>query len=153
MPNLDRQFTWMDPEKIWRYTQKFPFSAGIPNNDKAMKNMPSESEHMKMLVDFTISWNLFEEYCKTIGTKLLWTSWDFEENPNLTFFNQHSSFFSLNMGNFEACVKSHRPDGKLEHDDMNRRDGHSGKLFHMFWKESFEKEISNRGLFDDWKAF
>jgi hypothetical protein len=150
MPNIDRMFAWMDSESLWRYIQKFPFDAGMPAENAEINNFPTENEHMKMLIDFTISWKLFEKYCQSIGTKILWSTWDFMENPNLMFFNQHESFFKIDVtGKFNDYIKLKRPDGKLESDDMDRRDGHSGKLFHMFWKESFMDEIEKRGMFND----
>lgn len=150
MPNIDRMFAWMDSEGLWRYIQKFPFATGMPIENAEIGNLPTENEHMKMLIDFTISWELFEKYCESIGTKVLWSTWDFEENPNLSFFNQHKNFFKINpSADFDNHIKANRPDGKLEKDDLDRRDGHSGKLFHMFWKESFMNEIEKRGMFND----
>jgi hypothetical protein len=150
MPNIDRMFDWVDSYKVWRYTQKFPFSFIESSENKDENNLPTENEHMKTLIDFTISWKLFEKYCESVGVKMLWSTWDHEENPNLVFFNQHSSFFKIETKyNFQEFIKKVRPGGKLEADDLDRRDGHSGKLFHMFWKENFMNEIEKRGMFND----
>jgi hypothetical protein len=153
MPNIDRMFEWIEGKSTWIYSQKLPFSFGKSENKNDNDRIPSEAEHMKMFVDFTVSWKLFEEYCKGLGTRLLWTTWDSEEDPNFLFFKQHESFFEISeirgKVSFENFLKTKKPDGKIKKDDLVRRDGHSGNLFHMFWKESFEKEIEARGLFDD----
>lgn len=150
MSNIDRMFAWHKEDRCWRYHQKFPVFAGIPDEPGMEHMIATEEEHMKMLVDFTLGWNLFEEYCKAIGTKLLWSSWDAPENINLTAFNQHNNFFEIKFEQeFYDYIMKKRPDGKLESDDIDRRDGHSGKLQHMYWRDKFMDEIEKRGLFDD----
>ena len=150
MPNIDRQFLWLKEKAAWIYIQKFPFSVGEPETSENINGRATEEDHMKMLIDFTISWKMFEKYCKSIGTRLLWSTWDRGESPNLLFSKQHENFFEIDsdkeFGNF---IGDNRPDGKLEVDDLNRRDGHSGKLFHMFWKEKFEEQIKSKGFFSD----
>lgn len=149
LPNIDRMFKWFDSERIWRYIQRFPIGVGDPKEHDGMRSA-TEEEHMEMLINFIISWKLFEQYCKLLNIKVLWTTWDSEENENHRIFNQSENFFightDTELANF---IKAHRPDGKLEEDDLNRRDGHSGKLYHMFWKENFYNEINKRGLFND----
>lgn len=150
MPNIDRQFAWYSSEKKWRYIQKFPFSAGSPSNADDFQNIATEEEHMKMLADFTVGWKLFIEYCNSIGTKILWSTWDFEESPNFLLFDQPGNFFVIKMKEaFGDFIRKNRPDGKLNSDDLDRRDGHSGVLFHMYWKEKFMEEIEKRGMFSD----
>jgi hypothetical protein len=154
-PNLDRMFKWISDKEFWRYVQMMPFSvvpSEVSEEDRnfVLTNIPTPETHMKSLIDFTVSWKLFEAYCNSIGTKLLWSTWDGEENPNLSMFDQHNNFFEIDRDHsFEKFIKKNRPDGKVEKDDFSRRDGHSGKLFHMFWKESFENEIERLGLFND----
>lgn len=149
MPNLDRQFDWDLDKKTWIYTQKFPVFAGQPVEEKYKDRVATPKEHMKMLIDFTISWNLFEQYCKSIGTELVWSTWDFVEANNLSMFDQHESFMGVDGKDLHEYVLEKRPDGKINKDDLHRRDGHSGVLFHMFWKEKFEEEIERRGLLND----
>jgi hypothetical protein len=149
MPNIDRMFEWNTEKKSWFYTQKFPVFAGKPIEEEHKDRVATAKEHMKMLIDFTVSWNLFEQYCKSIGTKLLWSSWDFVETYNLSMFDQHENFFVVEGKEFYDYILEKRPDGKTYKDDLERRDGHSGVLFHMFWKEKFEEEIERRGLLND----
>lgn len=150
MPNIDRMFDWIEESLTWRYSQKVSAFIDLPTSGVHAKDIPSGPEHMKMLIDFTVSWKLFEEYCESIGTNLLWSTWDTPESSNFLFFKQHKFFFKIDKeAYFENFIKAKRPNGKIEKDDINRRDGHSGKLFHMFWKEEFEKQIDVRGLFDD----
>lgn len=149
MPNIDRMFEWDAEKKAWIYKQKFPVFAGVPIDEMYRDNLATDKEHMKMLIDFTVSWNLFEQYCKSIGTKLMWSTWDFVEAHNLSKFDQHENFFAVDGRDYHEYILEKRPDGKIAKDDLERRDGHSGVLFHMFWKEKFEQEIERLGLLND----
>lgn len=149
MSNLDRMFEWDLEKKTWIYRQKFPVFAGIPVEEQYLDMVATPKEHMKSLIDFTVSWKLFEQYCKSIGTKLLWSTWDFVEANNLSIFDQHENFFGVDGNEFYEYVLEVTSSGKLAKDDIERRDGHSGVLFHKFWKRKFEEEIERRGLLND----
>jgi hypothetical protein len=65
-------------------------------------------------------------------------------------YNQPSNYFEINDVEYaNSFISQSRPNGKLLDGDLFRRDGHSGRLRHLFWKQEFQKEIDRLGLFND----
>jgi hypothetical protein len=151
LPNLSRGYRWKDEDSAWFYIQKFPLRAQVPKEEENFfQNNTSYEDHKQFFIDFSVSWQLFENYCESNGVKLLCSSWDYSEGPNIERFGHLKSFFPIHEEQeIQAFIRSKRPDGKLLDGDLRRRDGHSGKLYHQYWLEKFDNEISRRELFND----
>jgi len=147
LPNVSRIFEWDLERKTWWYVQKFPiWYDGEETAHREFAEMHTTlKEHQEHLINFIVSWKLFEHYCETNGVKLLWSSWDHEEGPNLTKFEQFNNYFDINNKDWTTFIEQSRPDGKLLTGDLDRRDGHSGRLKHLFWLREFSNEIKKRG--------
>lgn len=151
LPNIGRFFEWKDDQDAWFYMQRFPLSAsGESRNDEFSERSSNRIEHKRFLIDFIAGWKLFVEYCKSNNVKLIWSTWDYGDSHNFQLFNEPGQFFCINDNHYdEDFILSKRPDGKLLDGDLFRRDGHSGRLKHLFWKEHFKNEIERLELFHD----
>lgn len=134
-PNLLRYYVWQEETYRWKYVQR-----NGEEKDKAL-----DLEYRNKFPDFAVAMTLFVEYCESVGTKLLWTTWATEQNENLT--NSHffeSTFFETKKVD-KLWMQNARPDGNIAKDDINFRDNHPGKLAHELWYKTFKDEIVKRG--------
>jgi hypothetical protein len=154
LPNLGRVFQWNEDIESWQYVQRIPFRGLIPKEEETlfMKNTSPE-EHKQFFIDFSVSWKLFEKFCKANGVKLLTSTWDEPEGINILQMNSNNyleSFFHIpEAKDLENFIIKERPNGKMLPGDLTRRDGHSGRLKHLWWLSKFKEEIKRRNLFND----
>lgn len=135
-PNLLRYYVWEEENSKWKYVQR------SSDTDNASFLDP---EYRNKFPDWATTMSLFIDYCESVGTKLLWTTWATEQNQTLKnskFFE--STFFPIEKVN-KNWIETVRPDGKIEKDDINFRDGHPGIIAQEFWQQSFKEELINRG--------
>jgi hypothetical protein len=154
LPNLGRFFQWDHVNKRYIYVQRYPNGGVVSKEQEDEDKVPNFlfiekpltlDEHRKSFVDFAIGWRLFEKYCASIGTKMLWASWDYTENENYRLANISKNYIDLSAENLMSFIREKRPDGKMGKFDLNRRDGHSGILINEYWADAFNKEIKDRG--------
>jgi hypothetical protein len=154
LPNLGRFFEWEDSTSSFRYVQRYPNGGSVISKQDSDDNTPvgvfvekpfSKEEHKRSFIDFSISWKLFERYCESVGTKMLWSSWDYNENNNYELANISNNYISLNEDGLMSYIASNRPDGKMKQFDISRRDGHAGVIINEYWADEFRKEIGKRG--------
>lgn len=161
MPNIGRMYQWLEDKTHFRYFQAYPGAYEIDeitgdlsiNNNKLKKdesivksNALTVEQYMKALIDFIISWKLFEEYCERNGTKILWTTWNGHDAINFINTNFSNNFFNIrNDEKLQEYIKKLRPDGKLIKNDLRLRDGHSGHLITSYWAKEFLSEIYKLG--------
>ena len=138
-PNILRNFIWNDEGTGWRYTQLNPW--GETNN--LDENI---SIHREQFPVWAISWKLFIEYCKSIGTQILWSTWDTWETENILntpFFD--NTFFPINTINNEIVKKNYME--FVDRDDaIWARDGHDGYVQQYHWFKMFLNEINKRNI-------
>lgn len=135
-PDIMRFYEWDNNKNSWGYRQKHM-------GDELTKK-EFDSKHLDILPHWVSAMSIFIAYCESVGTKLIWTTWDNRENENIK--NSHyfdSTYFETYFGTFEN-VQSVRPDGKFEKDDLNFRDGHPGKVQQILWFKSFKDELIKR---------
>lgn len=156
LPNLGRFFEWDDQSESFVYVQRYPNGGDVSTEQEDESKIPSgvfiekpfsKEEHKRSFVDFSISWKLFEKYCESVGTKLLWGSWDYNENDNYELAAISKNYVKLSEDGLMEYIMKQRPDGKMQEFDLSRRDGHAGILVNEYWADSFNKEISSRGWF------
>jgi hypothetical protein len=144
-PNILRGYDWDNNfNDRWSYSQTDPVSKETINNQKLIEL------HKKNFLNWVVAWNLFIRYCESLGTKVLWSTWDFWENQNiidLGFFND--TYISIPPEPSYDLIMSHCPDGKCKDNDIHARDGHPGFLTHKTWYNGFWKELLDRGWIDD----
>lgn len=154
LPNLGRFFEWDDENQRYVYVQRYPNGGGVSTDQLDEDKVPeflliekpfSLKEHRKSFIDFSISWKLFEKYCESIGTKMLWGSWDYQENKNYLFANISSNYIHLTSEELLEFIKNKRPDGVMKKFDLSRRDGHAGTLVNEYWSSKFYDEVKSRG--------
>lgn len=154
LPNIGRFFEWDSGSETFFYVQRYPNGGTVSTEQKDESKIPknifiekplSVEEHRRSFIDFSIGWKLFERYCESIGTKIIWASWDYNENKNYLLGNISKNYIDLNQEGLMNFIKQKRPNGKLEKFDLHRRDGHSGILINEYWASEFKKEIDKRG--------
>lgn len=156
LPQIGRFWDWNTLEQRWYYVQRYPTSdAKSFNNwwnsqdeqDKDFfRDVPlTLKEHRKMFIDFTVGWKLFEEFCNSNNTKLLWASCDYLENLNYHRLPFSTSYVNLPFDELVEFIEKNTIDGKTGKYDIYRRDGHMGILHHKYWYEKFLLEINKRG--------
>lgn len=159
IPNLVRKFSWKEDIGIWYYDQKWPEiypkhklseRSTMLNNESINKEERyiTIEEHRESLIDFVAGWKLFEAYCESKNVKLVWSTWNYSENPNLIKMG-FNNFVEIDPKDFHIFLEYKYGHLRIERHDLEKRDGHSGRKVNMFWAEVFLREISRRGLFDD----
>jgi hypothetical protein len=134
-PNIVRFYKWNEELGDWRYIQR--------NSGETYKQEEYD-EHRLVFPNWVSAMSLFIAYCESVGTKLIWTTWDNRETNNIKnsgYFD--STYFETYFGT-PANVQSIRPDGNFEKDDINFRDGHPGKVQQILWFQSFKDELIKR---------
>jgi len=150
LPNIGRNFYWNKDNKRWKYDQKYVY-AGTGDSPYGKENIIDEDEHKRQFIEFAVGWKIFYNYCKSNNIKLLYSTWDLEENSNLLMYdNQHQCFHQLGTDkDLQGFIESKYPDLKLPQRALKKRDGHKGDIIHEYWKDCFLKAIKTRGLFND----
>ena len=152
LPNVGRLWQWDSKNSRWWYVQRYPNGQGLQDLlDK--KNYFSEKplgveEHRKLFIDFVAGWKVFEKLCQDNNVKLLWASWDYQENKNYLNANFSKTYIHLSEEELLKFIKKERPDGKMQKHDLERRDGHDGILFHNYWLSKFIERIKIENLFE-----
>ena len=134
-PNILRYFIWEKETKGWRYSSNGP------------ETSIWWEEHKKHFPTWSISFKLFLKYCESIGTKVLWSTWDDHETDNIInidIFN--NTFFPISMLSNEI-IKDYDYYPLMERDDAgNARDGHDGYIQQYHWFNMFKEEIEKRKM-------
>lgn len=136
-PNILRNFIWNNVG--WRYEQINPWGE-LHNVEENI------AEHRKQFPAWAISWKLFIEYCESIGTQIIWSTWDTWEIDNILdspFFN--NTFFPIDTINNDV-VKKEYMDFVDRDDAVWARDGHDGYVQQYHWFKKFKEEIEKRNL-------
>ena len=131
-PNILRYYQWRTEEKRWRYIQR---------NREDMSAKEWLEDHHSVFPDWVAAMSMFTAYCDSVGTKLLWTTWDEIENKNI----ENSKFFENNFfKNYvlnQENIKLMRPNGKTSQEDSSFRDGHPGRIAQELWAKAFKDEL------------
>lgn len=137
MPNILRDWVWYEDKRGWVYTQTNPWSG---SNEEVAKN---RKEHRTAFPTWLISWKLFMKYCESVGTKVLWSTWDYWETDNIINTKQ-KEYFPINVIQSDI-IKTDEYMKLLERDDaVWARDGHDGYIQQHFWFKAFLNAINER---------
>jgi len=134
-PNLLRYYTWDHETNKWMYVQR---------NIGDMSNKELYEEHRLRFPDWATAMSLFIAYCESVGTKIIWTTWDKTESINIKKSGYFDSTFFETYSATAESIKSVRPNSELERDDINFRDGHPGKIQQILWFRSFKDQLIKR---------
>lgn len=139
LPNIGRNFLWSENNLGgWDYYQKYVDREKISVffNKKSLISIEDQKND---LMDFMISWKVFEKYCDSKNINLLVSSWDLAELENICFMRQNKSVFKMNEEDANNFLIKNKKTLSLE-----KRDGHKGRSFHEWWAYEFEKESEKR---------
>jgi hypothetical protein len=139
LPNIGRNFFWSENNLGgWYYHQKYVDreKVSVFSNQKSLISIEDQKND---LMDFMISWKIFEKYCDSKNIKLLASSWDLAELENICFMGQNKSVFKMNEEDAENFFIKNKETLSLE-----KRDKHKGRSFHEWWALEFEKEAEKR---------
>lgn len=156
LPNIGRFVKWSDQRKDWIYKQTYPnFELSNMSNrvkdskDEFAPESMSSAEYKAMFIDFVISWRLFEDFCEEAGIDLIWATWDAIDNSNISNLSNHNifkNFIPLKKDELQTRLFDMDMSIKISDRDLEKRDGHHGRLFHQFWADEFIKESRTRGI-------
>lgn len=149
LPNASRFWDWSNDDSRWFYVQRYPSGQNkdsFHSHEKDIFSRPlTVSEHRRSMIEFAFGWKMFEQYCAEHGVKILWSSWDPIDSKNFGMLNISNNYIELTEEEFDSFVEAARPDGKIQKHDIDRRDGHSGILFHEYWHHKFVSKIGELG--------
>lgn len=159
LPNVGREYRYYTDTQVYRYYQLYPENHEIDDNGictfdnnykiPAVKAYENNTillqEYYKTLIDFKISWELFEKFCETNGTKMLWSTYDLIDMHNINFLNIGKNFFSIDTEGVDNYIKNQN-NFIITKNSFKLRDGHSGSAIKEYWAKMFENEITNRGI-------
>jgi len=153
-PNLGRLVEWDEDLKIYVQNQYFTHSHAVDerknkNNKSHELHLLSEKKEKDIFISFVYQMNLFEAYCKSNNIKLIWTTWEIDDDMENIGKMKHlfPSFFELpDERGLTEFIQRDRPNGKFRVDDLKRRDGHSGILKCKWWGNAFANEAIRKGL-------
>lgn len=139
MPNILR--FW---ESDWIYHQKVPYGDNVIKTNYEESDLQMHRVHFPV---FLTAMMLFQEYCNSIGTKLLWTTWHYIESINIhcsSLFTE--TFFYLKPVSATDLAQNVIKNGlTLKHDDISFRDRHPGRLLQNDWAEQYYDQLAKRG--------
>jgi len=142
-PNILRNYFWNSERKFWTFEQKSPAFPG----DKEYLNY--KELYMDKFLNWVVEWNLFLNYCKLIGTKVIWSTWAHDETQNILNTDIFSdSFLALNEIS-KDLIDEYCPQGICPKGMINARDVHPGKIFHKNVYNLFYNELKKRGIAND----
>lgn len=159
LPNLGREYRYDANRESYRYYQLYPETYTIDQNgicttednrEIASINMHENAsilleQYYKSLIDFKISWELFEQFCKLNGTTILWSTYDPVDSKNFDMLNVGKNFFNMNIDNVDVYI-SKKENFKITKHSFKYRDGHFGSIIKEYWSQMFLNEIKNRGM-------
>jgi hypothetical protein len=151
VPDLCRFFEWHEERSAWVYLQRITGDdawAKDKAGDPIFYQQATEKEYRKAIIDFKISWDLFEKYCESIGTNILWGTWEYEDSVVYKDLVKSPNYIDFSYDGFLSYASSNRQNAKMLPNDLFRRDGHSGVLHHEYWLDGFKKEIAKREWFN-----
>lgn len=153
LPNIGRSIEWSDEYNSWYVKQAYPRfeSNKILNSKKNLLAEMSEQEYKKVFIDFVISWRLFEDFCNAANIKLIWGTWEPVDDYNFTKLNLFNNFVPLPKSDLAMIIEKYRKDAKTSPGDLEKRDGHHGRLFHEYWADTMLEESKRRNFINDKK--
>jgi len=158
LPNIGRLIRWSNAKNDWMYEQSYPnfelsnMNTLIDNLGEGKDSAPnsmSPEQYRTTFIDFVISWRLFEDFCKASGIDLVWGTWEQIDNYNINNLKDHDLFkyfIPISIDKFEQQLRTRDLNDKLKEFDLEKRDGHHGRLFHEFWADEFINESINRKI-------
>lgn len=149
LPQVGRLYEWNNNNKTYMYVQKYT-EAHLGRE----KNLPDElplDNYFVELINFTISWQLFEKFCKSNNIKLLWTTWEHVDSVNIKTYNTFENFFNLDPDECMDYIKKQYTQNNrtIDKNDVSKRDGHSGTFINEYWSGKFENRIKELGWIND----
>jgi hypothetical protein len=80
---------------------------------------------------------------------LVWGTWEPIDNYNFSRLNLFNNFVPLPKENIVPIIEKYRKNGKLAQFDLDKRDGHHGRLFHEYWADKMLEEAKRKGFIND----
>jgi hypothetical protein len=134
-PDLLRYYVWRDNNSGWNWT----------SNGADHKYL--FKEHKEQFTNWVIGFRIFLKYCESIGTKVLWSTWYFQETDNIIRTSLFSdTFFPIDRISNQS-IKDNNYYSLMDRDDAgNARDGHDGYIQQYHWFNMFKEEIEKRKI-------
>lgn len=156
LPNCQRKFDYskhghLNDEGVsmgnWKYIQKYPFEYfnDIPNHDN--NAFSGSKEYNQDFVNFLIGWKMFNKICQDNDVKLFFSTWDQTDHANLLKLNMFFNFCNICKIDENKHITNFYLNNKKQKTDIQKRDGHVGRLRHFMWSEQFYNK--HKGIKND----
>lgn len=145
LPNNQRHFYYNEQDKNWMYWQKYPeyYKDSSTYKDRELHSS-TPKEYLEDYVKFLISWKLFIGLCESNGVKIIFSTWDKQDEKNLKLSEPFKNYVDLNKNKIPKYTYEFYKNRNQKDDDFVKRDGHSGRIFHNFWADEFYNEYKRR---------
>lgn len=151
-PNIGRLLSWAetkDNKEFFKQDVYFPNGTNELDTDNIIiRNKLEVKKQRDLLINFSLTMKLFEEYCSTNNISLIWSTWDQYDAYNYNKIGIFNNFIMLE--NQYDYIKSNKEFfiENIEHrkDWLRKRDGHQGYLNHFVWAEGFYKALTNKNF-------
>lgn len=145
-PNLLRGYRWVNkgPHQFigWELYQLNPWQEQV--------NRVEDIEfHRNAFPVWVMTWKLFTDYCESIGTKIVWSTWDQWENNNIINSNLFNDNFLMMTEPSQEDLMTKYYDLLDREDAIEARDGHDGYIHHTHWYLAFKERLIKDGLLND----
>lgn len=151
LPNSDRNFYYDQDDKCWRYLIRVPetysnFQKNLDLTEEERKKhkRSTPTEYLENFVKFLYSWKLFCNFCNEKNIKLIFSTWDPQDNANFNKLNIFDNYFTLNIEkNIDDFLIEYYKNNEKHKNDISKRDGHRGIAVHHYWAQQFYEKYLN----------
>lgn len=142
-PNLLRSYRWSSQRNQWEFKQDLPPSPKLKNVNEYRE------AYMNEILNWFVEWNLFISYCNSVGTKIIWSTWEHQESASIINSGLFDETFVELPSISKELIQKECPDGKCADLVMNARDGHPGTIFHKNVYNLFWETLKTKGIVND----
>lgn len=141
MPNILRFHKWDKDQGGWQFVSRNYILDSEIDEDRDL--------YLSVFPYWTLLLQIFLEYCKLNGIRIVWSTWYVPEQTNISELKFLDNTF-INIpepGVTEETLKEYEDDIKNDLNFFDRRDGHRGNFFHNHVSNLFLNKIKSEGYF------
>lgn len=157
LPNISRFWRYLEDEGQWSYIQRYvnDHKHNIGERSKSLvehKNLHKmdRSLYLSEFIRFVSGWKTYLRYCESLGIKVLWSTWFAQDSENIKAMYDFKNFVYIGKESdmYEITAKiaaNKKSDGTYKSNDLRRRDGHHGTIYHKIWADKFAEKAKELG--------
>lgn len=157
LPNISRYWQYFKTDGHWSYIQRYVNDNGPRMSERKIEMIEYKEKHpfdrsiyLSEFVRFIAGWKLYLRYCESLGIKVIWSTWLGSDAENIMSMYDFKNF--VYMGEEKEMYKltaklaaDKKSDGTYKDNDLRRRDGHHGTIYHQIWADRFMQKAIELG--------